>query len=294
MKVRRSASMLLALLCVVPRLFAAEKGPDCGRNAALRYWMAFALMENPAADSEVAKRMARMAEGLEPWDDSLAPILDGNAEALATMHRGSRIGFCQWGFEHERLAAAPIAHVARARALARLNILHGMRLLKQGRNGEAIDAWLAGVRFSRDVAADGPWLSALVAGGGLRVHFEALARAARDGGLDTALRQRIQREVAALDVAGFDWSVAARHESEGISATAGVLESTRALNDALRPALVGAFRMPHERSREAVRDLDARAGKDPALAAMWPSAVRANEARGEVVKARAALLALVR
>jgi hypothetical protein len=27
---------------------------------------------------------------------------------------------------------------------------------------------------------------------------------------------------------------------------------------------------------------------------MWPSAVRANEARGEVVKARAALLALVR
>ena len=237
MKLIPNVSALLVLLCVAPRLPAVEKSPDCGQNAALRYWMAFALMENPTADSEVAKRLAGVAEGHEPWDESLASILDRNAEALATMHRGSRIGFCHWGFEHEMVAAAPIAHVARARALARLNVLHGLRLLREGRNGEAIEAWLAGIRFSRDIAADGPWLSALVAGGGLRVHFEALARVARDARIEPALREKVQREVALLAEAGFDWSVAARHESEGISTTKGVPESTRWLNDALRPAL---------------------------------------------------------
>ena len=299
---------------------AAEPAP----NAALRYWMAFAQMENPPASGELAKRLESVADGKEPWAESLAPILDRNHEALATLQRGSRLPSCDWGYEHELMAEAPIANVARARALARLNVLHGLRLWQQGRRTDAVEAWLAGVRFSRHIAADGPWLSVLVASGSLRAHLGALTRAAGEKKLEPAIAARIEQEIAALPEAGFDWSVAARIESEGSSALASHLERsadpqpllsqyfqdvalpadrqalretlrrTRELNDELRPRLVAAFQAPPESAREMTRELDARANQDPLLGHMWPRSERINQSRGEVAQARAELLALLR
>lgn len=193
-------------------------------NAALRYWMAFALMENPTTNREVAKRLEDVSEGRQPWDQSLGDLLQRNHEALETMRRGTRLRFTDWGLDEDLGADAPIAHVPRARALARLNVVDGVRLFHEGKHGEAVDAWLAGIRFSRDLAADGVWISTLVAGRSMEVHLRALQTALREGNLDTVTRDRIEREISALPASGLDWGYAVGHEVDGLMRMLGSLE----------------------------------------------------------------------
>lgn len=216
--------VVAALWCGAALPAAPGETTPCSENAALRYWMAFALMENPAVGSELANRLEQVAQGLEPWHESLAPVVERNRQAIETMHRGSRFATCNWGFEHELLADAPIAHLSRARALARLNVLYGMRLMDAGKRAEAVDAWLAGIRFSAHVAADSPWVGALVAGGGLKAHVRALAAAVGRARLDPATLRRIEGAIAVLPEAGFDWSVPAKHEAEAMSGLASAIE----------------------------------------------------------------------
>ncbi len=186
--------------------------------------MAFALMENPSADSELAKRLDRVASGLLPWDDRLATIVDGNQEALAMMHRGTRLPSCDWGLEPEMLADAPLGHLTRARALARLNVLYGMRLAQEGRTADAVDAWLAGARFSRDIASDGPYLSALVAGQALSAHLRAIAKVIHDKKLNSATLSKVEHSVNEMPESGFDWGLAVEAEVGGLSRIMGSAE----------------------------------------------------------------------
>ena len=60
------------------------------------------------------------------------------------------------------------------------------------------------------------------------------------------------------------------------------------------PRVVAAFQEPYTASIDVLREVDARAAQDPALARVWPLTSRMNESRGRVVQARADLLALVR
>jgi hypothetical protein len=220
----KALGLVLACLVAVCPAGAADKPPQANTNAALRYWMAFALMENPPADGDIAKKLAAVAEGPMGWDPALGSILDGNGEALSTMRRGTRLPDCDWGYDHELQAETPIANLPRARALARLSVLAGKRLASQGRPAEAVDAWLAGVRFSRDIAADGPWLAGLIAASALKTHLAALGSLVREGKVDAGGRARIEKEIGALPEDGFDWAVAARHESEGTSVMMAAIE----------------------------------------------------------------------
>jgi hypothetical protein len=72
------------------------------------------------------------------------------------------------------------------------------------------------------------------------------------------------------------------------------LARARALNDELRARSVAAFQAPYEGVRQTLAEIDARAAQEPQLAGISPSLARINEARGEVVQARAELLALLR
>jgi hypothetical protein len=327
-----------ALLCAGPVLAASDPAAPNEGNAALRYWMAFAQMDNPPVDGDLASRLGRIAEGEEPWDESVVPILDRNREALETMRRGSQLPSCDWGLEHELLAEAPIAHVSRARALARLNVLDGMRLMHEAKAAEAVAAWLAGLRFSRHVASDGPWLSALVAASGLRSHLRALDGAASAKGLGREALDRLRRALADLPAPGIDWTVPVRVELAGLSRMLALLERShdpiataarylpradggvpdrqeigrqlgltapqvsniaavrsslrraRALVDDLQPGLVAAFGLPADTAADGVREIDARAGTDPLLARIWPSAARMNQARAELEREHAVLL----
>src|SRR5436190_23745994 len=71
-------------------------------NAALRYWMAFALLQDPPADTATTDLVQRVADGSVPWDENrLGAILDANAGALEIMRRGSTRRSCDWGVEYD-------------------------------------------------------------------------------------------------------------------------------------------------------------------------------------------------
>jgi hypothetical protein len=117
------------------------------------------------------------------------------------------------------LADAPIGHLSRARALARLNVLYGMRLAQEGKTAAAVDTWLAGARFSRDIASGGPFLSALVAGQALSAHLRAIAKAIKDKKVNGATLSKVERSVNEMPESGFDWGVAIEAEVGGLSRT---------------------------------------------------------------------------
>ena len=57
------------------------KYPPETRNAALRYWMAFAEMQDPPANKATQDLLEKTAAGEAAWDErQLGPILDANGQ----------------------------------------------------------------------------------------------------------------------------------------------------------------------------------------------------------------------
>ena len=189
-------------------------------NAALRYWMAFAVMRDPPADKATADLLEHVSQGTEAWDEAkLGPIIDDNREALAIMQRASSLTFCDWGLEYELGSRAPIAHLAKARTLGRLSVVAGKRLQAQGQLSQAVDMWLAGVRFSRHIAEGGSLIHAL---SGRRVMEPSLRAIHRDAvlmALDLGAKKRIEQVLRALPEDGLDWSAAMRRDAASFEVT---------------------------------------------------------------------------
>ena len=123
------------------------------RNAALRYWMAFAEMKDPPADKSLQDLLERTSLGQAAWDEAkLGPILDSNGEALQAMQRATKLPECDWGIEYSRGPRAPIAYLARARVMARLSALQAMREMSAGDSQAAMERWIAGIRFASHLA----------------------------------------------------------------------------------------------------------------------------------------------
>ena len=106
MRPTRARVVIVAAVAACLLVLPAGAQPPTG-NAALRYWMAFALLQDPPADAATTDLVQRVADGKAPWDESrLGPILDANGDALEIMRRGSTVRACDWGIEyrpgHER------------------------------------------------------------------------------------------------------------------------------------------------------------------------------------------------
>jgi len=185
------------------------------RNAALRYWQAFAELQDPPADKATADLLEKTAAGDAPWDEAkLGPILDKNEDAILAMQRATRLPECDWGLEYERGPGASIAYVPRAQVLARLNTLYGMRMAARGKAQEAIDTWLAGISFAQHLTRGGGLIFSLIAKMTLLSNFQALTQAARAGGWNDAQRAEVRKAVSALPETGFDWSEALWYEQD--------------------------------------------------------------------------------
>lgn len=280
---------ILAAVAACLLMVRADAQQPAG-NAALRYWMAFAVLQDPPADTATAELVQRVAAGSAPWDESrLGAILDANAEALAIMRRGSMLGSCDWGIEYELGPGAPINHVAKARVLGRLNVLSGMRLAARGQLAEAVDAWLAGLRFSQHLARGGTLISLLSANAFLIPSLSALASAASQRQLNAEQRKQIESAVRGLPETGFDWADAMRREGDAL--VAGVrlnavpnlraqdLEALRAIVTRISDAL----RLPPDRARTALAAINV--GSFP-----LPSPARINSAREDIRAARQKVL----
>lgn len=221
----KSVTLLLRLLlasCFFSIAAAGElKPPVETRNAALRYWLAFAELQDPPADKATQELLERTVAGNAPWDEAkLGPILDKNEDAIQRMQRATKLPECDWGLEYSLGPRASIAYVPRARVLARLNTLYGMRLAARGNSQAALETWFAGIRFAQHLSKGGSLIFLLVAKSALLSDFQAIAKAAQNGVLDNKERTSAYAFIRKLPETAFDWAGALRLEQSSLEIAA--------------------------------------------------------------------------
>jgi hypothetical protein len=215
---RKKFAAVIALLFAAVTAHAQSNISTETRNAALRYWLAFADIQDPPTDKATADLLEKAAAGEAAWDEpKLGPILDKNETAIWKMQRATKLPECDWGLEYDLGPRASIAYVPRARVLARLNTLDGMRLAAKGDSQKAVETWLAGIRFSRHLTRGGSLIFSLIAKMGLISNFHALTQEAQSGTLSGEQKKQIEATVRALPETGFDWGEALRYEEDTLN-----------------------------------------------------------------------------
>ena len=308
----------VALLFAALAAHAQSKVLPETRNAALRYWLAFANLQDAPADKATAALLEKTANGEAAWDEAkLGPILDKNETAIWRMQRGTKLPECDWGLEYDLGPRASIAYVPKARVLARLNTLDGMRLAAKGDSQKAVETWLAGIRFSQHLTRGGSLIFSLVAKMGLISNFHALTHAAQSGALSVEQKKQVEAAVRELPETGFDWGEALRYEEDPLNVA--VKQMAEATNPAayyqeimdkpapkdfnlpnsseiaafhrLMNSAEEALRLPPDKASERLKTLqDSVQTLHPFFRQITPSFTRVNDSRAEVQAARAQLL----
>lgn len=314
----RILAAIMIVLASAGWVRAEMKYPQETKNAALRYWMAFAEMQDASADKATQELLEKTAAGEAAWDETkLGAILDANTAAIQMMQRATKLPECDWGLEYSAGPRASIAYAPRARALARLNTLEGMRQLARGDSQSAVNTWLAGIRFSQDIARGGSLIFALMAKGSLVPNLHLLAEAARSGKLNDGQKKQVYVAVRALPEDGLDWGAAWDLESAGGEQFLQQLQTTKnpgadyeammakpAPKEGLPPTTIdiqryrdymlaaqAALRASPTKAKTLLDSLDAkRNGVNEAERSLIPSPQKTNAARFEVMTARAELL----
>jgi hypothetical protein len=301
--------------------FGETKHPIETRNAALRYWLAFAELQDPPADQATKDLLEKTAAGESPWDEAkLGAIIDKNEDAILMMQRATNLPECDWGLEYDRGPRASIAYAPRARVLARLNTLYGMRLAAKGDWQDAVDTWLSGIRFSQHLAQGGTLIFSLIAKMGLLSNFGALTRAVQSKSLAASETAEIAASVRALPETGFDWSAALGYEETALDIS--VKEMKQASNPAeyyqqvtgqaatenfsvpsssdiaafhkLIDAAEIALRLPPDQARDRLKTLqDSVKTLHSFHQVTTPSLVRINDSRAQIAAARSELLKML-
>jgi hypothetical protein len=317
--------MKLKLLILATLTLATARGaspqiqyPTETKNAALRYWIAFSEMQDLPADKATQDLLEKTLSAEALWDEKkIAPILDANKFAIDVMQRATKLPECDWGIEYTQGMSASIAYAPRARALSRLNTLEGMRELAGGNTQAATNTWLAGVRFSQDLAHGGSLIFALMAKNTLLANLRALTLAAANGRLTVAERQQATAAMRALPEDAFDWSAAWGVESAtldhflhelqtasdphglyqqaiGSAAPAkGMPPTTQDVHnfESYMRAVQSALKEPAEKAKSTLEGLDSkRAALTEIEQQMIPNPQKSNQARIDIAHARAELI----
>jgi len=309
----------ISLVCTFPA-HAQIKMPAETRNAALRYWMAFAQMQDVPVDKPTADLLAKTVAGDAPWNEAkFAQLVDNNAEAIETMQRATKLPDCDWGLEYSRGPQTPITFVRNsALAMGRLNTLYGMRQAAKGDAANAAETWMAGIRFSRHLAQGQSLLASLIAATGLKANLHALTQTAQTGMLSNAGKNRVASFVRVLPETGFDWGQAMWYEEVPIDIMVADLEKAPdakghyqelmgepwpqnftvpsdvelAAYHKLMAKVEDALRQPPDKAQDQLKALeDSLHALHPFFQRTTPSLLKINEARKQVQTLRDQLLA---
>jgi hypothetical protein len=309
----------IAAWCVAARSASAQEfKPPVTRNAALRYWIAFSLMQDPPADKETTELLNKVASSKAAWDEArLGPIIDANRTAILTMQRATRLPECDWGIEMELGPAAPIPPYAKARVLGNLNVLYGVRQASRHDTSGAVETWLAGVRFAEQLPHGMSLIGTVIGQTVLLANLRALDAEALRGGLDEKLKAEVAKTVRALPEYGFDWSEGWRIETYGMElamkqmseaadpkqwytevngqappspfalpTTAELRQFQQLMDDVSR-----AFSLSYVEAKEKLSSIEPQIAQlNPTITWIIPNPSRSNERRAEVQAARQKLL----
>src|SRR5713226_6946529 len=110
-------SMLL-LVGVSVSSTSAQQRVKLGENAALRYWSAFAEMQDSTITDQQAKELNLILDGTAPYEDlKCRDLVEKNRDALETMAHATALPNCDWGVDYQLGAKAPVDYVRKALAL---------------------------------------------------------------------------------------------------------------------------------------------------------------------------------
>jgi hypothetical protein len=242
MNLFRSISSLILFLAVTVSSVWGQKQMNPGDNAALRYWSAFAQMQDSAITEQQAKEMAATLDGTVPYDDlQYKDLVEKNRPALDIMARATTLQICNWGLDYQMGSETPVEYARKALVLGRLNVLYAFHLLATGDKDKAVAVLAAGTRFSRDAANGGTLFASLVAKSLLVAHLKAMAFALHRGELSGAQRSALQKAVAQLGSDGLDWRAAMKRELE---IDRGLDSSASSAWDKIIPAYLGVLGNP--------------------------------------------------
>jgi hypothetical protein len=214
---KRMFFIMLSVVGILGSAGVAQKSLRPADNAALRYWMAFAQMNDAPISTDDAARMDAIVSGKAPWDEQkFGPLVEQNKDAIETLIRGSQLPYCEWGIEYDLGPDAPFAHLLKARALARLNRLYAERLASTGNYDAAIRATVAGIRFAQHMAQDASFFGALTARAAMVPPLTEAKDLAAGGHLSPSQLALLRAAVQALPEGGFNWESSARLEGWAI------------------------------------------------------------------------------
>jgi len=299
-------------------VIAQVKVPPETKNAALRYWQAFAELKDPPPNQGVQLEMEKVLSGEAPWDEAkLGGIVAANDIALGIMQRATKLPDCDWGVEYSRGPEASIAFVPRAHVLARLNLLQGIREMAKGQPQTAVDTWIAGIRFTQDLSKGGSLIFSLTAKSVLVIEMRALTAEAKLGRLNGTQKRQLYTTVNALPEGGFDWGLAWEMDEAAADVFFAELQRSKhpeglfeSLMGALAPKecvppsprqlqvyhdymsdVAEALRLPPAATQQRLAKLEnKRKSICEAMEVSIPSPQRVNEERMDVIAARQALL----
>jgi hypothetical protein len=204
---------LIAIGLLFTNFAIAQQKTHLGDNAALRYWAAFSEMQDSGITPEQANELSLILKGTAAYRDlSYKKLLEANIPALTVMARGTAIPICDWGLDYGLGPQTPVEYARKSLELGRLNVLYAFHLSLAGDKEGTARTLIAGVRFSRDVAAGGSLFATIVAKDLLVNHFNAIEGLLHLQALSAAQRSELQKEIAQLGPAGLDWRMAMKYE----------------------------------------------------------------------------------
>src|SRR5258708_27808545 len=126
----RSIARFILVRALTASTALAQQRANLGDNAALRYWAAFAQMQDSAITDEDAKKMNLILDGTAPFDDlEYRDLVAKNGPALEIMARGATLPMCDWGLDYQMGPETPVEYARKALVLGRLNVLSAFHLL---------------------------------------------------------------------------------------------------------------------------------------------------------------------
>jgi len=213
MRFHRRFAFMMIFAALAATSASAQKKTASGQNAALRYWAAFAQMQDSAITDEGTKQLNGILDGPVPYDDSKYKELVGkNRPALEMMARGTLLPNCDWGTDYKLGADAPVDYAREALALGRLNVLYAFHLAVAGNKDNAARTIAAGLHFSRDVGADGTLFATLAAKSLIVTHLRAVEFLLHTGELSGSQRSLLAQSIESLGPGALYWQSAMRRE----------------------------------------------------------------------------------